>query len=115
MAEWQAENTRLFRDPQARTRWSARYAGQNQAALGCLLERGVPQALGVRLAQLPCAEWNCEDSSWPRFNPRVTRILHVKSQLHRELFRKVSQRPDLRPLVDCWRAREAEARSSAGR
>jgi hypothetical protein len=44
-------------------------AQEAKAALGAMLDG----AAGWKLERLPCREWNCEDSSWPSFDPAVTR------------------------------------------
>ena len=104
MRAWRDENRRMRTDPQRHTEWRRRYAGMNQAALGCLLES--PDRPDADLLTLPCREWNCEDSTWQFFDADVTRILHLKSQLRLALFHGVVGRPYLRPLVKRWRALE---------
>lgn len=108
MAAWRDENTRLYLDRRARAEWAAKYAGHNQAALGSLLERGVPAALGVQLQQLPCVEWNCEDASWEKFDAGVTRIVHLKSGLRLAALGLGANMPRHRPLVRIWRDLERE-------
>lgn len=105
---WHAENARLFARPVEHQKWRAKYGGINQASWGLLLEEGVPQQLGVHVAELPCSEWNCEDTYWRRFSQLKPRIVHVKSRLRYVLFAGSSDY-ELRPILEAWRAMEAEA------
>lgn len=107
-----AENRRLFRPSDETAIWRRRFGGVNQAAFGFLLERGV--YAGCTIRQLPCHEWNCEVSSWPRFDPAVTRIVHVNGALRRQIFHR-EPRPDvaLEPIVHEWRALDRGERRQA--
>lgn len=104
---WSDENRRMLRDQAHHRAWSARFGGINQASFGCLLTRGVLQPLAVR--ELPCAEWNCEDHTWTAFDPRRTRILHIKSSLRHACWSILKPRREWQPLVDLWRAADREA------
>lgn len=108
---WCAENLRMLGDRDRHMPWRKKYGGINQAALGFALEHDVMRDLHV--LPLPCAEWNCEDSSWPTFRPERVRILHVKSQLRKIIFNKEAVPPMLRPVVTCWRQAEARLREEA--
>jgi hypothetical protein len=105
---WQQENARLLDHPQEHQRWRAKFGGINQAALGAMLTQGLVAELGLRIVQLPCREWNCEDTSWGAFTP-TTRIVHLKSALRRAIFGLGPTQPRLRPLVGLWRQLEREA------
>ena len=106
--EWRAENRRMLGDAKHHQVWRKQYGGINQAALGYMLSKG--ERAGVRLLKLPCREWNCEDSSWARFDPATTRIVHVKSGLRRAIFFGVpSPSPGVTALVKTWRALERAA------
>jgi hypothetical protein len=107
MRAWRDENIRMLADPAYHETWMRRFGGINQAALGSLFR----QAHGVRLLALPCAEWNCEDTSWDHFDPAHTRIVHVKSALRLAVFNLVGASPVTRPLVKVWRQLEADAMS----
>jgi hypothetical protein len=112
---WRDENRRLFRDKAAHQIERRKYGGINQAAFGALLERG--EATDLRIVRLPCAEWNCEDSTWASFDPAVTRILHVKSMLRKAVLGFAGAPPALKALVQVWRtidraALAAEERSA---
>lgn len=107
---WQAENARLLEDPTEHQRWRARFGGVNQAALGAMLTNGIVDRLGLRVLKVPCLEWNCEDSSWARYDPRVTRIVHIKASLRRATFsRGLATNQKVRQLVNIWAALEREA------
>lgn len=104
---WRDENRRLLGDSKTHRDWRRKYGGLNQAALGSILEAG--RGRGLHIATLPCAEWNCEDSSWPAFDPAVARIVHVKSTLRRAVLGFAVTPPQIRPLVRLWRELEQEA------
>jgi hypothetical protein len=104
---WREENRRFFFDGQAHQPARQRYGGINQASFGHLLQHGALSAL--RLHTLPCEEWNCEDTSWPRFDPRRTRILHAKSALRQALFRAWPVKPEFAKAMHWYRAAEARA------
>jgi hypothetical protein len=110
MAAWLAQDALFLRDREAAHTWRQRYGGQNQASLGAILEAGVHTGRGLHLVALPCAEWNCEDTTWARFGP-ATRIVHVKSALRLDAF-DVARTPKTRTLAAMWRALDAEARAT---
>ncbi len=113
VAAWRGENRRMFADARYHEPWQRRFGGMNQAAFGKVLESGLVGELGLELARLPCREWNCEDSSWRRFDPERTRILHLKSGLRRTIFGIGPSVPWLQDLARLWRALEREAAEGA--
>lgn len=112
--DWLGVQLGLLADARAHEPLRARFGGINQAALGAVLES--PLVAGLTVLGLPCLEWNCEDSAWARFDPAVTRIVHVKSALRRCVFamsgQVVAREQHLQPLVDLWRSLEREAREA---
>lgn len=106
MAAWGAENRRMLEDRAYHLRWQRIYGGINQAALGKLIETG--GAAGLKIIDLPCQDWNCEDQSWHLFNNQ-TRVLHVKSDLRIAIFRIPTIDNVLGPLVALWRGLERES------
>lgn len=119
-ARWWEENIRMLHDATYHAPFRKRYGGLNQAAFGALLERGAMADL--QLLTLPCPEWNCENESWPRFDPTVTRILHIKDGLCLDTIRgalfnprSIPQPPFVRTLADLWRGLEAQSQSSTRR
>lgn len=109
MELWRSENRKMLTDPLYHRPWNRKYAGINQAALGKVLESRAAADLGVAVARLPCAEWNCEDSAWTQFDPARTRIVHLKSALRLAVFAMNPTPPHLRPLVTLWRELERAA------
>lgn len=109
---WREENRRMFADKAYHAKWHQRFGGMNQAALGKLLNDRAAERLGARLERLPCSEWNCEDSSWHRYAPGRTRIVHVKSALHRAALGTAGSTFRVRPLALVWRALERQAGSA---
>jgi hypothetical protein len=110
---WRDENRLMLRDRQRHETWRKRYGGINQAALGAILEAGA----GAQLAVVPleCLEWNCEDASWPLYDPAVTRIVHLKSALRQALFSRAHVSASVRPLAHIWQDLERAAGAGAVR
>lgn len=106
LEQWAAVNRSFLGDATALRPWRTRYAGINQAALGFMLERA---GHGCAIERLDGAIWNCEDSTWKRFAPPTTRIVHLKSDLRRAIFRGLAPRPELTPIIAAWRALEGSA------
>ena len=109
VTEWATENRRLLlQNPHkgASHDWRHRYAGINQGALAHILGT---MGSTLRIETLPCAEWNCEDSSWASYDPATTRIVHVKSDLRVACFRPDQARGSLMPLVEQWRTLDGQA------
>lgn len=105
MARWVALNRQFLTDAAAHQPWRAKYAGINQASFGALLEAADH---GCDLLTLPCAEWNCVE--WELFDPEITRVVHVKSKLRRELFGWAAPvSPVHKRLISQWKALEQEA------
>jgi len=107
---WLAMNELMLVDRVYHQAWRSRFGGINQAALGAVFETPIGESL--RLLQLPCLEWNCEDTSWSDFDAAVTRIVHVKTSLRRMVF-CVEPTWHHRELVRIWRNLEAEALARA--
>ncbi len=108
MEAWWEENERMLHDKRYHLQFLPKYGGLNQAALGALLHR---QALAdLSVLQLPCVQWNCEDSAWGVFDPARTRIVHLKAELRKAVFRRGGGWPaSLTRLADLWRLNEARA------
>jgi len=103
------EVQRLFLDhPRLHAPLRRAFGGLNQAALGeMVIHDSIYESLGVRLLELPCHIWNCEDDSWAVWNA-ATKIVHVKSRLRRAcLAGDGADAPDLAPLVRLWRRYDA--------
>ena len=107
VSAWLEENHRLLLSPQDFAPWRKTHGGINQAALGSVLHR---EAGGLRVRQLSCREWNCEDSAWSTFDPAITRIVHVKSDLRNAAVFKRAYPDELHPLVAAWRTAEKASR-----
>ena len=104
MWAWAAENARMLEDRQHHRRFQPRYGGINQSALGFLRESGAMDALAV--LEIPCQRWNCEDSTWERFDAQ-TRILHIKGDLRRTALGIGRGSTVCRPLAALWQSLEA--------
>ena len=111
---WFAVNQRFLANADEHRKWRSKYAGINQAAFGYMLER--ERDHGLELARLTCHEWNSENTTWAKFDPAVTRIVHMKSGLRRALFTAlaINRREHVR-LVRLWHELEANALEAATR
>jgi hypothetical protein len=105
---WCSENRRLFVTPKEHHVYREKYAGMNQASLGCMLEAGVPAELGLNLIGLPCSMWNCEDTFWGRFRKLDARIVHIKSALRKQVFKQEPRQSHLMPLIEIWEGFDRE-------
>lgn len=111
-AQWWQENVFMLGHATHHQPFRKRYGGLNQAAFGALLERRA--AAQLKLLELPCAEWNCEDASWSAFDPERTRILHIKTaltggDLRRTLFARWPAPPHIQQLATLWKDLEAQS------
>lgn len=109
MELWKAKNRLFLDNPLEFDVWRA-FGGLNQAALGAVLRQKQHR---VSIRKLPCLEWNCEDEHWSEFDPKVTRILHIKSHLQRAIFKMVKPEPEARALVKLWRELESQSMGNA--
>jgi len=107
VAAWWQENLKMLGQAKYHQDWRVKFGGINQASLGAMLESG--RSSGVTLLKLPCLEWNCEDSHWEKFDPLVTRIVHVKSALRKAIFDGGPVPAGCAPLVRAWRTADARA------
>jgi hypothetical protein len=107
IAAWWQENLRMLSVPAYHQDWRNRFGGINQAALGAILAAG--EHRDVHLLELPCLEWNCEDTHWAKFDPIRTRIVHIKSALRKAIFRRGAIPIGAEPLVRAWHTAEALA------
>jgi len=115
MATWGAANAAMLLDRALLAKWR-KYQGINQRALGMLIEEGLT---GLHsLLDLPCAEWNSEDSAWSSFDPAFTRIVHVKSELRDAVFPSKyhpCRKPHLKAIARIWEELERDALSTEAR
>lgn len=107
-ARWHAETLRMLDDTRHHQTWRRQCGGIHQAALGALFHQGAERELAI--ARLPCREWNCEDTNWGTFDPRATRILHVKSTLRRAILGFAPAPPAIRNVVRWYREAESAIR-----
>lgn len=114
METWWRANLELLEsaDDTSPGGWRQRFGGVNQGAFGLSLEAGRFDHL--QLLELPCREWNCEESAWSRFDLGRTRILHIKGALRRAILGHESETLDLSAAVSCWRSLEQPGLRTAG-
>lgn len=80
MKLWQKVDQEIFENEDEHWKWGAVYKGQNQAALGKILET---MDHGAKIKHFPSWEWNAVDPDWGTVNPHVCRVVHVKSALRK--------------------------------
>lgn len=104
---WLAEQAKQCSDKARHQRYQRLWRGYNQAAWGALREEGHMDRL--TMLPLPCQEWNCEDTTWARFDPHVTRILHVKDHVKNAILSpRAIHHPLHRAMAQRWLAVEAQ-------
>lgn len=104
---WKAENAALFtprQEPAEMRAWRMKHGGINQASFCRLRDAGGLEMFHVE--HLSCREWNCEESAWERFDPKVTRIVHVKGSLRRQVFNR--EPVSFGRLVGLWKELEEQ-------
>ncbi len=110
---WQEMSARMVKDRKLHKMYHAVYAGQNQAALGALIEMEAPEFTALNWLWLSGGIWNCADSEWFTHWDTDAKIVHVKGAYRQELFGygSLPARPKsaFKPLVAHWLALEAEA------
>lgn len=72
---WYEAVIAMLQDRPLLKRWSSRFGGINQSALGYLLDEH-----DLTIARLPCKEWNATRDSWPSCDSN-TRVVHLLSSL----------------------------------
>lgn len=90
MAAWLRWNATIFFNPDRFHDKVHAAGGINQAALTELLAEGLP---GVRIGRLRCEIWNCEQTSWNKFDKNKTKVVHLKGDLRRRCL-ETSQKGD---------------------
>lgn len=106
VSAWLAENLTMLEQPAAFIPWRRTHGGVNQSSLGSVL---ASRRADLAVIELPCREWNCEDSAWATFDPAVTRVVHVKSALRRAAIDKWPADAEIQPLATLWRRAEKDA------
>ncbi len=102
MAAWNETVYRMLADPVLHQQWRVKlcYGGIHQAALGYLVESRESRVEGVRLLELPCAEWNAVSGVW---NAEAPRVVHLMGQLRCACFGRCACRdPKARRWVEAW-------------
>lgn len=109
MAAWVAANARVLADHHPPVFWIRQFGGVNQSALAGLL---ADRPADISIVELPCREWNCEDSTWRKYDPGVTRIAHIKGALRRACFDPFEASVETSDLSAVWRRIEASQAST---
>ena len=102
---WYENVEKLFRDDKLFVKWSKLFGGVNQSSLGMLLT----EPHDLQLEELTCLEWNLIYDHWKKFNPMVTRIVHIQGVLKEACVGKGrATQPEVRRLVPIWRSFERQ-------
>jgi hypothetical protein len=97
----------MYNDHRLHDRYRAKYAGMNQAAMGCLLETQTV----ARVKFFDCREWNSCRDQWV-VDEKTCRILHIKSRTRKNVFLPTAISlidPCMRNAVAIWRRYAQEA------
>jgi hypothetical protein len=78
MMIWNRWDYELYGNREAYQKYIDKYYGQNQAALGYILEQGIVEH--VTFKSFPCSVWNACKEDWPKLRKNV-KVLHIKSRL----------------------------------
>jgi hypothetical protein len=103
---WADKNHEMLESLRKLQEWKRRTPGMTQPALMAVLNSPVSRTL--RVLNLPCRIWNCEDVSWPAFGKHV-KILHIKGRLRQAVFGGAPSAKRLRldALAKMWHETEA--------
>lgn len=82
--EWADVATEMLESRKFFDAWRDPYGGVNQTSLGYMLEQ--KEWKKIKVLKLPCQEWNCENSTWHKFDPASTRIVHILGSLRHYVF-----------------------------
>lgn len=96
-------NNNMLQDPEFHKKWQQKYAGINQAALGCALENEIYNHNRINIKSFPCAIYNACGEDLPNFDKNRTRILHVKGKLRQAIFGEIETEPVLICPVSIWK------------
>lgn len=111
MASWTETNLSFLEDDKQHAPWRQKYGGMNQASFGALIPV-MKSDFGINLIEIPCLEWNCEQSAWRLFDAELTKIVHVKSGLRKAVMGRATAEPQFKGLMDLWLDMDAEAREA---
>jgi len=98
MQEWLKIDERMYEDWNFHQPWRIKYAGQNQASFGYLLENPVE---GVTLLELPTRIYNAVNTDWHRIGSDTV-FIHIKSQLRKAVLRGEPPTGTMRPAMLKW-------------
>lgn len=102
--QWVKLDSVMYSDTDLHSTWAAKYLGQNQASLGCLLERKEYQA---KILYRENRVWNCTDTHWHTLNDE-TIFVHLKGVLRTELLNNVVPHPPYAKVMKMWYDMDAE-------
>lgn len=94
MSKWLEIDDRMLTDSEFHKPYHEKYAGQNQASLGWMLENGYEDMVAV----LPKTYNLCE----PWSDRQDAKMIHMKGALRRNVFRN-HPRKELEPIVELWK------------
>ena len=98
MTQWGEVDRRMYSDWNFHQPWRIKYAGQNQASFGYLLENPVS---GVNMREFQTRVWNAVNTDWNRLTTETV-FIHIKSQLRKAVLRGEPPNGPLRPAMMKW-------------
>jgi hypothetical protein len=107
---WKTTYEQMLNDFDYYEPWARRYAGGDQAALGCLIEQGRYDRC---IEYMPCRTWNATQSEWEAFNQSGTRFVHVKSDLRKLCLGEIGRMrnpatPKMGEIARLWKSYEED-------
>ena len=89
-------NDAMYANKEFHDTWKKRYYGQNQAAMGFMLESNHP----ARIHAYETVVWNCIDIDWKYFNSETV-FVHIKGALRDAIQNRISF-PDVEEIMRQW-------------
>jgi hypothetical protein len=102
---WQRVSAEMVVDRDFHRKYHYRWGGQNQTALGAMIQKRYPELTALNVTWLDCEVDNCADPEWEK-HWRTAKILHIKGALRRAIFSETPVRSALHPIVAHWHAIE---------
>lgn len=108
--DWQETAEAMLASESFHIEWKGKFGGITQAALGYLRKQTTAD-MTVRIADIPCSIWNCENDCLKReLFTEQTKVVHVHGNLRKVLFNfEQPYNRQVSTLAERWRGYEAAA------
>lgn len=102
--DWVDADMRLFQNRAEHLKWKAKYAGMNQASLGCLMETKYVDSNVI--TKLPCSKYNLVEPWW---RPDEACFIHIKAHAGHHIFSNCkTKNQSVITVKDMWLKLEEE-------